>query len=412
MNAPVEEAPTRAGLQRTFQALSHPTFRRLWIAGWLWYSNLWIEFIVLSWLMLDLTNSPMQVALVGVTRMGPMFFFGILGGSLSDRFPKHHVLFTIQCVNILVTLTMALILISGIIRPWHIFVVSFLMGTSWTIDFSARRSYFAAMFPPNRLVNAISLDAAAMTGSGILGPILGGTLIALTDYHGAYIFMVILFLIGFTLLFPIPSRQANAPRSAFANPLTQIAEAFQLIRTNRAVWAAFSVTVAMNFFGFPYFQMVPVIARDVLDANAVFYSILSAAAGTGSFIGAMVIATRGSSRQGTLYSVGSIIMLVSVFAFAFSNLYGLSLLLLFIAGLGMAGFATMQPVLMLQATPPEMSGRAMGIIAIGIGASPLGMFVVGLLAEFFGAPTAIAISTGMGIIVLVALRILLEQLRD
>ena len=105
-------------------------------------------------------------------------------------------------------------------------------------------------------------------------------------------------------------------------------------------------------------------------------------------------------------------MLVSVFAFAFSNLYGLSLLLLFIAGLGMAGFATMQPVLMLQATPPEMSGRAMGIIAIGIGASPLGMFVVGLLAEFFGAPTAIAISTGVGIIVLFGLRIQLEQLSD
>lgn len=396
----------------TFHALSHPVYRRLWAAAWLWYMNRWIEMVVLSWLVLDLTDSPAQVALVGVSRMTPMFLLGLIGGSLADRFPKLKVITATQIVNLAVTIGMMLVILSGGVQPWHVFLASFFMGMSWTIDFSARRSYFAELFGPDRLINAISLDAAAMTGSGIVGPLIGGTLISLVGFGGAYGLMVGLFGLGLVMLLTIRAEGVERPLMATGSVFSQVTEAIRTIRTNRMVWAALSVTVALNFFGFPYIQMVPVIAWDVLGVDALLYSVLSAGAGVGSFVTSLIIASRGVLRQGTLYSLGATLMLFSVVLFAFSPYYVLSLLLLVVAGMGMAGFATMQPAIILQAMPPEMRGRAMGAIALGIGASPLGMLIVGNLAEVVGPRMALGSMAGAGVVVMLALRLWLPELRD
>ena len=98
---------------RIFQSLTNPAFRRLWFAGWLWYINSWIETITLSWLVLQLTDSPSQVALVGVSRMAPMFLLGLAAGSISDKFAKKPILITSQIGNLLVSLVLMLVLIFG-----------------------------------------------------------------------------------------------------------------------------------------------------------------------------------------------------------------------------------------------------------------------------------------------------------
>ena len=184
-----------------------------------------------------------------------------------------------------------------------------------------------------------------------------------------------------------------------------------MIRTTRALWASLTITVCLNFFGFPYMQMVPVIARDELGVGSTLYGLLGAAAGLGSLVGSLFIASRTVRNQGAVYSLGAILMLAAVFVFAFSSLYPLSILLLVISGVGMSGFATMQPAIALQAVPPQMRGRAMGAVALGIGASPLGMFLVGQMAELWGPRAALALLTGSGFIVLNLLRFALPELR-
>ena len=155
---------------QTFRALSNPTFRRLWFAGWVWYVNRMMEMAVLSWLVLQLTDSPSQVALVGVFRMAPMFLLGLIAGSVSDRFPRKYVMISTQFVNLGVTAGMLAVLVFGQIAPWHAFLATFLTGCAWAVDFSARRAYFAEIFNGDALTNAISLDVVALTGSSIIGP--------------------------------------------------------------------------------------------------------------------------------------------------------------------------------------------------------------------------------------------------
>ena len=157
--------------------------------------------------------------------------------------------------------------------------------------------------------------------------------------------------------------------------------------------------------------MVPVIARDVLGAGEVLYGVLGSAAGVGSLLGSLMIASNRFQHQGAVHALGALLMLVAVFLFAWSTFYPLSLICLFLAGIGMSGFAIMQIVMVLQATPSELRGGAMGMVALAISASPIGLLVVGQLAETFGPQSALRLWSGLGAIVIFTLYWCLPGLR-
>ena len=398
--------------RQTFQALANPTFARLWWTNWPLYTARMMELVALSWLVLEITDSPSQVALVGVSRMLPMFLLGLVAGSLADRFSKVGVLLSVQVLNLIVGCSVLALLLSGNMEVWHVYLAIFLTGTGWTLDFAARRSYYSELFSTTELVNAVSLDTASMTGSMMMGPVLGGGLISLVGFSGTYIVMVAMYLVGFVVMLSLV--KGGVARNAVPKDsiVSQVTEAVRVVRGNRTIWAVFLVTVALNFFGFPYIQMVPVIARDVLGVDEVLFGALMSSAGMGALIGSLVIASNKVSRQGTVYSLGASLMLAALFLFAFSQVYVISVVLLFLAGLGTSGFATMQVTMALRAVSPEMRGRAMGAIALGIGASPLGMIVVGQMAEALNTQTALALLTGSGLLVMTITRWRLPELRD
>ena len=413
MRIPILSSALSLNVRRqTFQALANPIYARLWWTNWLLYAARMMELVVLSWLVLEITDSPSQVALVGVSRMLPMFLLGLVAGSLADRFSKVGILVGVQGLNLIVSCSVLALLISGNMEGWHVYLAIFLTGTGWTLDFAARRSYYSELFAPAGLVNAVSLDTASMTGSMMLGPLLGGSLISLVGFSGTYAVMVAMYFVGFAVIFSLVRvgiTRHPAPKNSI---VSQVTEAVRVVRGNRTIWATFLVTVVLNFFGFPYMQMVPVIARDVLGVGEVLFGVLMSSAGMGALIGSMVIASNSVSRQGTVYSLGASLMLAAIFLFAFSKVYVISVVLLFLAGLGTSGFATMQVTIALRAVSPEMRGRAMGAIALGIGASPMGMMLVGQLAEALNTQVALALLTGSGLLVMTILRWRLPELRD
>ena len=401
--------PKKSGI-KTFQALGNPIYKRLWISAWFWYVPRMMELIVLSWLVLDITNSPFLVSMVGACRFTPMLLLGLVGGSLADKFHKKQILIANQLL-VMSVLSCTLFLIMGnSIQPWHAFLGCFLNGVAFTLDFSARRALFSDILAEEDMVNAVSLDAAILTGSGLLGPLLGGSLIAFAGYEGAYIFMLISLAIGFITLLSV--RVTHKLRNENKSILTEIAGAITAIRMNQTVWAAILITVALNFFGFPHVQLVPVIARDILGVGSTLYGILASATGLGAMAGTLVIASLGARKKGTIYALGATLMLTGIFIFSFSTSYAISLILMFIAGIGLSGFVTMQITLVLEGAEPEMRGRALGGIALGIGSAVFGVLFVGQLAEVVGAQRALAMLSGSGIIVMLLLYWRLPILRS
>ena len=397
---------------QTFQALSNPSYARLWGANWLLYVARMIELVALSWLVLELTDSPSRVAFVGVSRMLPMLLIGLVAGSLADRFSKIGVLVGVQLLNLMVGFSILTLLVSGNIAVWHTYLAIFITGMGWTLDFAARRSYYSGLFTPAGLVNAVSLDTASLTGSMMLGPLLGGSLISLVGFSGTYVVMIAMYFLGLVVILSLARHAVQGNSATKESIISQVTDGVRVVRGNRTLWAVFLVTVALNFFGFPYIQMVPVIARDVLGVGEVLFGVLMSAAGMGALVGSLLIASRQIYRQGTVYIMGASLMLAALFLFAFSQVYVISIVLLFVTGLGTAGFATMQITIALRAVPAEMRGRAMGAIALGIGASPLGMWVMGELAEALSTQAALALLTGTGLIVMIIMRWRLPELRD
>ena len=368
--------------------------------------------ITLQWLVLQMTNSPAQVALVGVARMAPMFFLGLVAGSIADRFPKQRVILAGQAVTLVVTSVMLALVATETIEAWHVYPAIVITGTAKVIDFAARRSYLSDLFEGRRLTNAVALDSVASMGIGsTLGPLLSGGLIALYGYTGAYV-VIVGATVGATLLvMTIQHSGGGASSVPAAQPGAQVTEAFHTLRANRALWAVLAVTVVHNFFCMPYQQMVPVIARDSLGVGSALYGLLASTSGLGALMGTLLIAGHAVRRQGTVYSLGATLMLTFVFLFSFSSFYPLSIVLLLVAGLSNAGFVVMQPLLVLQAVPKSLRGRAMGALALSIGVGPLGVLTIGFLAEGYGAATAVAIMTGCGFLLINLLRLPFPSLR-
>lgn len=387
-----------------FQSLAHPSFRRLWVAAWLWMTCMMMELAVASWLVLDLTDSPMEVALVGTFRMLPMFVLGLVAGELADRFPKKRLLVVAQMLNVTGASTMLVLVVMGWVAPWHVYVCTFLIGMAMTTDFPARRGYFAEIFDSSRLTNAIAMETAAMMGSFMLGPLMGGLLIAAIGFDGSYAVMVGFFVVSLLLVASISATDSGRGRVGTESAVAQVVAGLRNTRRNQTLWSVFVVTAVVNFLGFPFMQMVPVIARDVLGVGSSLYGLLAAAIGIGSFSGAMLLAALRIQRPGAFFCLGALLLLLSIALFASSEVYVLSLVMLVVAGLGQSGFASMQSAITLQAAPPEMRGRAIGAVLLGIGLHPLGAVVVGTLAEVIGPQLALAVLAGSGVVIVATLR--------
>ena len=154
----------------------------------------------------------------------------------------------------------------------------------------------------------------------------------------------------------------------------------------------------LNVFGFPYAAMIPVLGRARYQVEPALIGLLSAVEGAGAFIGALAISLLVRPRwYGPLFVGGSIVFMIGVIFLSLAPFYWLAVAVLFGAGLGIAGFGSMQSTLILSLAPQELRGRLMGLLSVCIGCSPVGLVTLGLLSDWLGAPPlALLLMSGDG----------------
>ena len=394
---------------RTFEALHDGTFRRLWAASWAYYTYRAMEFAVLSWLVLELTDSPAMVALVGVSRAAPMFALGLFAGSVSDRFGRKWVMAAAQALSFAAVAALTWLLLTDRVAPWHAFAAIGVTGTAWALDYTARRAYLASLFEERSLTNAMALDTGLLISSNLTGPLIGTALIRWIGFGGAYAGIALLSALAIALVL---TDRTDRPAGRRANPFNAIAEAVAVTRRRRPILAAVLVTGSFNLFGWPISTQIPVMARDELGASEVLFGALAGGLGAGALVGAILLASFNPTRRGSVYSLGTLLFHAAALGFALSPWYPLSVGMLLIAGVGLVCFGIMQPLLVLEVVPAELRGRAMGALALAIGMGPFGMTVVGFLAEALGPRVGIAALSVVGMAAIVVLRAKFAVLRD
>ncbi|MHB1005680.1 MAG: MFS transporter [Chloroflexota bacterium] len=375
--------------------LREPGYRLLWTSSIVWYMGRWMDVLVASWLALELTNSPWEVALIGFYRSLPVSLFGAFGGAVADRVDRRVLIAGAGVANVVASFGIAFLYLAGQLQYWQLAVANMLLGLAWAVDFPCRRAILPDLVRRDQILPAMVLDTVSMNVSRALGPLLGGSLLALLSVPYCYGLLGIFY--GSSLLPMLFLRLPPRRPQRSISPLRFLGDGLRFCRQSAPVRGVLLITFVMNAFTFPYTQVLSVFARDVLFVGPFQLGLLGAGDGVGSLIGAYLLATNKRMRRlGWAFTTSSVAMSLALVLFSASPIYVLSLAALIAAGIGHAGFSTLQSTVILNLVGEEMRGRVMGLLTLAIGSATLGMLITGAFAGVFGAPLAVGLSALAG----------------
>ncbi len=383
-------------------------FVRLWLTGSASGSMRWLETLAVSVYVFEVTESAFMVALLMSARMAPMLL-GATVGALAERFNRRTILLSGLAIMSTVSAVMGVLALTGEIELWQIAIGAFLTGLFFASEFPVRRTILGEIAGQDRIGAALSLDSASNNATRMIGPIIGGVLIETVGLHGAYFMAAGFYATGFLMITGV--RYTRASPAKAIGLITSIAEGLRYVRTNRRVVGILLVTIFTNLFGFPFASMIPVIGKDVLGLSPIPVGFLMSAEGLGAFTGALLLTVTARTQYfARIYMGGAAIFMCMIVMFSLSSQFGMSMALLVTAGLGVSGFAAMQSVLIFSTAPPEIRSRVMGVLAMCIGAGPIGVLHVGLMAKWFGAQNALTIIGLEGLASIVACALIWPEL--
>lgn len=384
-----------------FAAMAAPGFARLWASGWCWASTRWMGVFLCSYLVDDLTGSPLLVQLVGAAIFAPMFFGGAFAGVVADRFDRRGTILRNLLVLTPVALLMGVVVVGGAVEVWMVYPFMLLVGVGGVVDMTSRRALIYDLVGHERATNALALETLSMSGGTTLGAAFGGAVVNFFGVGQCFFLIAALYVASYVLLAGVPSPPASRTNSGASSALEDLREGVRFLRQSPALQSILGVTVIMNLFYFSFMPMVPVFARE-MEVNALLAGILTGATGLGMMLGSFLWAARDPRHRGLVYVGGCAWAMAFLLLFAAVQWYPAALFFLVLAGIGSSGFGTMQGVLVMVAAGPEMRGRAMGLLSMAIGGLPFGMIALGALAQATNPAPAVMLSVVAGVAVLAA----------
>ena len=394
----VSEATSRRWL------IGEPDFRRLWLIGLVVFSVRWLEMLAVAVFAYQRTGSPFVVALLTMLRMLPMALFGALIGAAAERVERRRALVLVVASMLLCSIALALLAWSDALEVWHLALASFISGLTWTTDNPVRRTMIGEVVGPERMSAAMSIDVGANNASRMLGPTVGGILLATLGIGGAFAVSVAGYLVAAMVALRVRHRNTAALSTA-AGVLERMIEGLVLVRRDPRLSGTMVITVIYNTFGWPFTSMIPVIGQDNLGLGAAGIGLLASMDGVGAFCGAIAIALCAKPPHFARLYVGGValyLLMLPVFALAPGPLLAGSVLLL--TGLANSGFSIMQATLVYLAAPPEMRSRVFGVLSVCIGVGMIGFLHLGWLASIIGATWAIVTIGAEGLVALLLTR--------
>ena len=379
-----------------FDALASATYRRFWLGSIASVGSTQLYFIAMAWLVFELSNSPLDLGLLGAATAVPNILATLIGGLIADRVNRRTILILTTGISTVLMLLLAALDATGLVRVWHVLLISGLLGLVQGFDFPARSSIFPSLIEPKQMLSAVALNSILWQGSRMIFPAIGGILIALTDTSLIFVLCGLGFI---TMLMVLCWLEVVQVIQAKADPWHEFKEGLRFVLHHRLFLTLILLTWISMFFGTSYIQIMPIFA-DILQSGERGYGLLISATGVGSVAGNLFISRFQQSRRlglmmlscaalapfsligfslvaGTLANVAGAFWLASLFAVmtaAFSSVF----------------LVSSMTVLQLK-VPDKLRGRVMGIHSITWSMIALGGLIAGALASKFSAPVAVVI---------------------
>ncbi|MFN0090810.1 MAG: MFS transporter [Acidimicrobiales bacterium] len=392
-------AAPRTGVLRAFESFSAPHFGKVYAGGFVWSVCRWALGFLGAYVVNKQTGSPRLVQLTGSFLWAPLLFAGLIGGAVSDRFDRRKVVLAQFAVLMPLTAAVGLLALADRLSVWILYPFMVTIGVGWVIDMTVRRALIYDLVGDAQVNNAMALEQFASSAGLAIGALSGGAVIGWLGVGQAYLAAAAAMGVALVVLARLPSPPPR-PRAAAGGPsfFRSVAEGFRALPANPTLLSVLGVTLIVNFFHFSYFPIVPIVAAKV-DATPFLTGLLAAATGLGMMTGALFVMMRAPQR-GRAYCLGSYGAFVLLLGFAGFDRYLLVFGSLYLASVFVGAYGATQSSLVITSSSEEMRGRAMGLLSMAIGGLPVGMEVLGELAELLGAGWALAISNVVGVAVL------------
>jgi predicted MFS family arabinose efflux permease len=381
------------------RALNHRDFRLFWTGQAVSSVGSWMQSVGLSWLVLELTDSPFRLGLVSALQFGPLLLFSAVAGVVVDRTPKRRLLLATQTALMVPALLLAALVWTGWIRYWHVAALAGAIGLVNALDMPSRQSFLVEMVGREDLLNAIALNSASFNAARVVGPALGGLLIA--RYGTAVAFLLNALSFVAVLLTLAAVRAGSDPRPRRGTTIREeLADGVRYATRTPLVALILGLVFAVSTFAMNHGVVVPLFAREVLHAGVRAFGLLMASLGAGAVVGAVAGATLGYARPPlravVLPGLG---VALGILGLAFVRHLALAALVLFVVGALQIVFQNGCNTIVQVTVPDELRGRVMGVyMMVFAGATPLGASLIGSVAEGAGVPAACLVGGGLALL--------------
>lgn len=400
---PANNTNQKTGIRFMFRALSHRNYQLFFSGQSISMIGTWMTRIATSWLVYKLTGSAMLLGVVGFSGQIPAFVLAPVAGVIVDRMNRHRMLVITQVLAMVQSLAMAVLALTGYIEMWHIIALSIFQGLINAFDMPARQAFVVEMVEDEAdLPNAIALNSSLVNGARLLGPSIGGIVIAAVGEGWCFAIdgLSYIAVIGSLLAMKVNRAMTKEISGGGSNVFGELREGWRYVAGSPPISKILILLAAVSLVGMPYTVLMPVFAEKILNGGPNTLGILMAATGIGALMGAMYLASRktvlGLGRQiprmAGLFGIGLI-------AFSFSRHIWLSVILLVITGLGFMVQMAVSNTIIQTIVDENKRGRVMSFYTMAfMGTIPFGSLLAGALADHIGAPETLLIG-GIGCIV-------------
>ena len=373
-----------------FSALRYTNFRWFWLNGAAQAMAQGMQFLILGWLVLEITRSAYQMGLIIFAFGMPNLLFALVGGIIADRSSRLKLLINTRlCVAGLIFL-LAILEIAGFLELWHVYGVVLLLGTIQALNGSARMAIVGDLVDRDDIMNAVTLHQMVNQTGQILGPALAGGIIELIGIGSALTINAGLYLASVIFLWLIKglAPSSNPGDSSISQDLR---DGFNCIRLTPIVYTVIAMTIIFAFFTVSYRNIMPAFAQEVLNTGAAGSGLLLLGAGLGSLAGSLILASFGNFRNKSRLMVTSVLLL-SLFltAFAWSPWFWASwVILLFVGTMSFGFFTPLANTLIQLNVAPELRGRVLSVFQLAPAVHYLGALPLAATADIISWPVAI-----------------------
>ena len=374
----------------TFRSLRQRNYRLYFFGQIVSVSGTWMQTVAQAWLVLRLTGSGVSLGITAALQFTPLLVAGSWGGVLADRFDKRRLLIGTQIVAGLLALTLGIVTAFDAAALWNVYLLAFLLGCVNVVDNPARQTFVLEMVGRDDLQNAVGLNSVVMNASRVVGPALGGILIATVGLTVCFFVNAASYVAVIAALLAMNAATLHR-QPTVGRQKGQVRDGYRYVWSNRALRAQLLMMALIGTLAFNFHVILPLLATRTFDLGAGGYGAFMSSLGAGAVVGGLAAASRRTMSQRRLVLLAASFG-AALTAAAFAPTLALEVVALVTVGITAFAYVATANTSLQLTSAPHMRGRVMALYAIAfLGSTPIGSPLVGWVAQHHGARSALVL---------------------